>query len=104
MMSLNAGSLNFALFHIKDTIEKWKFDWEEPYLESPEDFIFPNTFKTMRKYLEIIYANGGKPEFEIYDVGMINNLAFLLQKGIAQRPIYLQFVMGIFGRIPGKRN
>ena len=31
---------------------------------------------------------------------MINNLAFLLQKGIAKRPVYLQFVMGILGGIP----
>ncbi|MCG6534691.1 MAG: 3-keto-5-aminohexanoate cleavage protein [Syntrophales bacterium LBB04] len=100
MTSLNAGSLNFALFQIKDNIKNWKFDWEASYLESTEDFIFPNTFKTMRQFLEIIYANEAKPEFEIYDVGMINNLAFLIQKGIARRPIYLQFVLGILGGIP----
>jgi uncharacterized protein (DUF849 family) len=62
--------------------------------------LFPNTFKTMRQYLKVIYANGARPEFEIYDTGMINNLAFLLQKGIAQRPVYLQFVLGILGGIP----
>jgi uncharacterized protein (DUF849 family) len=97
---LNAGSLNFALFHIAGQVQEWKYDWEKPYLEGTEDFIFPNTFRTMRQYLEIIYVNGVKPEFEIYDVGMINNLAFLLQKGIANRPVYLQFVMGILGGIP----
>ena len=100
LTSLNAGSLNFALFHIAGNIRDWKYDWEKPYLEGTEDFIFPNTFKTMRQYLEIIYANGAKPEFEIYDVGMINNLVFLVQKGIAKRPVYLQFVMGILGGIP----
>lgn len=100
MTSLNAGSLNFALFHIKDNVKEWKHNWEESYLENTEDFIFPNTFRTMRQYLEIIHANGAKPEFEIYDVAMINNLAFLLEKGIARRPIYLQFVMGILGGIP----
>ena len=100
LTSLNAGSLNFALFHIAGQVQEWKYDWEKPYLEGTEDFIFPNTFRTMRQYLEIIYANGAKPEFEIYDVGMINNLAFLLQKGIANRPVYLQFVMGILGGIP----
>jgi uncharacterized protein (DUF849 family) len=100
LTSLNAGSLNFALFHIKDNVPEWKHDWEKPYLEGTEDFIFPNTFKTMRQYLEIIHANGAKPEFEIYDVGMINNLAFLLQKGIAKRPVYLQFVLGILGGMP----
>lgn len=100
LTSLNAGSLNFALFHIKNQIKEFKYDWEEAYLDLTEDFIFPNTFKTMRQYLEIIYANGAKPEFEIYDVGMINNLAFLLQKGIAKGPVYLQFVLGILGGIP----
>ena len=100
LTSLNAGSLNFALFHIVGGVSEWKYDWEKPYLEGTEDFIFPNTFRTMRQYLEIIYANGAKPEFEIYDVGMINNLAFLLQQGIARKPVYLQFVMGILGGIP----
>jgi uncharacterized protein (DUF849 family) len=100
LTSLNAGSLNFALFHIKDNVAEFKYGWEKQYLEMTEDFIFPNTFKTMRQYLEIIYANGAKPEFEVYDVGMINNLAFLLQKGIARAPVYLQFVMGILGGIP----
>jgi uncharacterized protein (DUF849 family) len=100
LTSLNAGSLNFALFHIAGQVTEWKYEWEKPYLEGTEDFIFPNTFKTMRQYLEIIYANGAKPEFEIYDAGMINNLTFLIQKGVARRPVYLQFVMGILGGIP----
>jgi len=100
LTSLNAGSLNFALFHIKNQIKEFKYDWEEAYLDLTEDFIFPNTFKTMRQYLEIIYTNEAKPEFEIYDMGMINNLAFMLQKGIAKQPVYLQFVMGILGGIP----
>lgn len=100
MTSLNAGSLNFALFHVVDKTTEWKYDWEKPYLEATEDFIFPNTFSTMRQYLEIIYANGAKPEFEIYDVGMINNVAFLLERGYIKQPLYIQFVMGILGGIP----
>jgi uncharacterized protein (DUF849 family) len=100
MASLNAGSLNFALFHIKDQVKEYKFPWEKPYLEMTEDFIFPNTFKTMRQYLEVIYANGVKPEFEVYDVGMLNNIAFLLRNGTIRKPVYLQFVMGILGGIP----
>jgi uncharacterized protein (DUF849 family) len=100
LATLNAGSLNFALFHIVDKIKEWKFDWEKKYLESTDDFIFPNTFKTMRQYLETFEKTETKPEFEIYDTGMINNLAFLVQKGIAKKPVYLQFVMGILGGIP----
>jgi uncharacterized protein (DUF849 family) len=100
LATLNAGSLNFALFHIVDKIKEWKYDWEKKYLESTDDFIFPNTFKTMRQYLETFEKTETKPEFEIYDTGMINNLAFLIEKGIAKRPVYLQFVMGILGGIP----
>lgn len=100
LASLNAGSLNFALFHIADKIENYKFDWEKPYLTGTDDFIFPNTFKTMREFLEIFESTGTKPEFEIYDMGMINNLAFLIRKGIVKTPVYLQFVMGILGGIP----
>ena len=100
LASLNAGSLNFALFHVVDKVEQWNFDWEKSYLESTDDFIFPNTFKTMRQFLEIFDKTQTKPEFEIYDTGMINNLAFLIRKGITKRPVYLQFVMGILGGIP----
>ena len=100
LASLNAGSLNFALFHIADKIQDYQFDWEKPYLAGTDDFIFPNTFKTMREFLEIFETTGTKPEFEIYDMGMINNLAFLIRKGIVKKPVYLQFVLGILGGIP----
>lgn len=100
LASLNAGSLNFALFHVVDKVKEWKFDWEKSYLENTDDFIFPNTFKTMGQFLDVFDKTQTKPEFEIYDTGMINNLAFLIKKGITKRPVYLQFVMGILGGIP----
>lgn len=37
--------------------------------------------------------------YEIYDVGMINNVAFLIQTGYLKKPVYLQFVMGILAGI-----
>jgi len=99
LASCNAGSLNFALFHVVDKFKDWKYEWEKKYLEDTEDFIFPNTFKTMRQYLAIFNEMGTKPEFEIYDVGMINNLAFLIEAGYVKKPVYLQFVMGVLGGI-----
>lgn len=100
LASLNAGSLNFALFHVASKVPKWNFEWEQVYLEGTEDFIFPNTFRTMREFLSLMSESNTKPEFEIYDVGMINNLAYLIDSGIAKKPVYLQFVMGILGGIP----
>jgi uncharacterized protein (DUF849 family) len=101
LASLNAGSMNFGLFHVVSKFaDKWKYDWEESYLAGTEDFIFPNTFYTMRKFTELMSQNGTKPEFEIYDVGMINNLAYLIDTGKIKTPVYLQFVLGILGGIP----
>jgi len=100
LASLNAGSLNFALFHVASKYMNWKYEWEEEYLKSTEDYIFANTFKTMREFLAVFGKVGTKPEFEIYDVGMINNLAFAIEAGYVKKPVYLQFVMGILGGIP----
>jgi uncharacterized protein (DUF849 family) len=100
LASLNAGSLNFALFHIAGKLHEYEHDWEKPYLAGTDDFIFPNTFKTMGQFLEIFEITRTKPEFEIYDMGMINNLAFLINTGVVKKPVYLQFVMGILGGIP----
>jgi len=97
LASLNAGSINFALFQVLENKKDFRFDWEEPYLAMTEDLIFPNTFKTLREFASVLKTESVKPEFEIYDAGMLNNLAFMIQKGYVNTPVYLQFVLGILG-------
>jgi len=97
MASFNMGSMNFAIFPLLDKMKEFKFPWEKMYLEASEDAIFPNTFKSMRAFLKIFYENETKPELEVYDAGMINNIAFLVQRGLMKTPIYIQFVLGILG-------
>lgn len=105
MASFNAGSVNFALFHALDRYKEFQFEWETKYLSMTEDFIFPNTFKSMREFARIFGENGTKPEFEIYDSGMVNNVAFLIQRGQVKKPVYIQFVMGVLGGItPSSEN
>lgn len=101
LASCNAGSINFVLAPAAKKL-KPKYDWEVPYLESTEDLIFSNTFKGIKTYVETMYANGTMPEFEVYDIGMINNLAYFKQTGLLTKPIYIQFVMGILGGIPAE--
>ena len=101
LASLNAGSMNFALFHVVPKYEEqWKYAWEKQYLAGTDDYIFPNTFHTISQFTELMGRHGTKPEFEIYDVGMINNLAYLINAGKVRTPVYLQFVLGILGGIP----
>ena len=105
LASFNAGSVNFALFHALDRYKEFKFDWESKYLSMTEDFIFPNTFKSMKEFARIFHENGTKPEFEVYDAGMINNVTFLIERGYVKKPVYIQFVMGVLGGItPSSEN
>ena len=104
LASFNAGSLNFGIFPIAEGLEDFKYDWEKPFLEGSENGIFPNTFKTLREYSQLFAENETKPELEVYDTGMINNLAFLIQRGYIKRPLHLQFVLGILGGIPASAD
>jgi uncharacterized protein (DUF849 family) len=95
--SFNAGSINFALFPAASKFKDWKFEWEKQYLGMTEDFIFANTFKSMKEYCAKFNETGTKPEFEIYDAGMVNNIAFMIQAGYIKKPVYVQFVLGVLG-------
>lgn len=105
LASFNAGSVNFALFHALDKWKDWKYEWEPKYLGITEDFVFTNTFKTLREFCEFFNENNTKPELEVYDSGMINNMAHLIQRGYLKTPVYIQYVMGVLGGItPSPEN
>ena len=48
LASCNAGSMNWGLFPMLTRYTEWKYEWEEMMLSMTEDFIFTNTFKTLR--------------------------------------------------------
>jgi len=99
LASFNAGSMNFALFPVIPRYPSWKYEWEKQFLAMTEDNIFANTFKSMREYCAVFNETGTKPELEIYDSGMVNNIAFMIQAGYLKKPVYIQFVMGVLGGI-----
>ncbi|HOQ42722.1 MAG TPA: 3-keto-5-aminohexanoate cleavage protein [Smithellaceae bacterium] len=97
LASCNAGSMNWGLFPLMARYKEWKNEWEKKMLSMTEDFVFTNTFKSLREYSGVFNDNQTKPEFEIYDAGMVNNVAFLIQAGYIKKPVYIQFVLGILG-------
>ena len=99
LASFNMGSINFGIFPLAEKGTNWKFDWEKPFLEASKQFVFQNVFGDMEEICKLMREAGTKPELEIYDVGHLYNTAYLLQKGLLDPPIYLQFVMGVLGAI-----
>lgn len=104
MASLNFGSMNFSVFHVAEKIREWKYPWEKLGMLASEDFIFPNTFRTLREFLAIFSANDTRPELEVYDLGMVNNIAFMLGRGHLKLPVHIQFVTGTLGGVPSTVN
>ena len=99
MCSFNLGSMNFGLHPALKRRENWRYAWEPKYLEMSKDFVFKNTFLDFEHLCKITRENRVKPELEIYDVGHLYNLAYLVQEKMVDFPMHLQFVMGVLGGI-----
>ncbi len=100
LCSLNMGSMNFSLHPLAGKYDSWKYDWEKPFLESGEDFIFRNTFKDISYILKHLGEGcGTRFEHECYDVGHLYNLAFFVDQGLIKPPFLVQSIFGILGGI-----
>jgi len=100
MASLNVGSLNFGIFPMLQKYTEFRHDWERPFLEMTEDFIFPNTFRTIRQAIETLgTGHGTRFEFECYDLGHLYNVKWFVDQGLITPPFFIQMVFGILGGV-----
>lgn len=101
MCSLNMGSINNGLFAGADRIREFKYDWEEPFLRGTKGSVFENTFTAIETTLKRLgQGQGARFEFECYDISHLNNLRFIMDQGLYEGPIFLQFVLGVLGGTP----
>jgi uncharacterized protein (DUF849 family) len=75
------------------------------YSEAQKDwllkFVMVHTLPDMAYIAQVMKECNLKPEFECYDVGMINNALTLKNLGyLDDDPLYFQCVMGVMGCIP----
>jgi len=101
LATFNMGSINFSIHPITDRYkdEDYKYPWEKEFAVATKDFIFRNTFGDIEKLVQIMQENNTKSEFEVYDVGHLYNINFLVRRKVIKFPIWLQFVTGILGGI-----
>jgi len=101
LATFNMGSINFSIHPIAQRYQDkdYKYSWEKEFAVGTKDFIFRNTFGDIEKLMQMMKENDTKPEFELYDVGHLYNLHFLVRAKIIQFPVWLQFVTGILGGI-----
>jgi uncharacterized protein (DUF849 family) len=100
MATLNCGSLSGTAIQVYEkNKDKIKYDWEKAFL-AREEFVFENTYKMMREYSAACREANTKPELEIWDVGQISAVKFMIDRGYVDPPIHLQFVMGALSGMP----
>lgn len=98
MCSLNMGSMNFGIFPLQEYYHDWRHDWEPELLEATRRTVFQNTFADIQQIVdELGGRHGARFEFECYDVGHIETLAYFLRSGNVKPPLYVQFVLGVLG-------
>ncbi len=96
--SLNMGSMNFSVAQLAGRYDAWKHDWEQPYLESTWDLIYPNTFHMIERIIrEVGHAYGTRFEYECYDIGHLYNLKQFADRGLIEPPFLIQGIFGIAG-------
>ena len=100
MASANGGSMNFCYHQLAKNIPYPQYAWEEPYLTRTYDNVFKNTFQDMEYCLRQMIKCGTLPEYEVFDLGQLSNLAFFKKQGLLPDPIYIQFVPGVMGGFP----
>lgn len=63
--------------------------------------IFVNTFADMRGLAKAYAETKVIPEFEIYEIGHVDNLRKLIKDGLVKPPYHCQFVLGVPGALAG---
>jgi uncharacterized protein (DUF849 family) len=98
--SLNMGTMNFGLYPMIPRYKgKFKYDWEEPYLENSRKGMFKNTFADIEYILATCAENNTRFEIECYDIGHLYTLKQFLDRGLIKTPLFIQSVFGILGGI-----
>ena len=85
--ALNMGSLNYAKY------SKARRDFVF-------QFVFANPFDEIIELLQAMRRLRIKPEHECFDVGHVASLEPLVDMGLLESPLHVDFVMGVLGGIP----
>lgn len=66
--------------------------------------VYANPPDLIRDLAERMLAYEVKPEIEIFDLAMLYNAARLVEAGLLKEPVHVQFVLGIPGALPARRQ
>jgi len=101
LCTLNLGTMNYGSFPMINRYEgSFRYDWEEPYLESTRSEPFISTYADIEYMLKVVGPETGtRFEAEAFDVSHLYTLAYYLEQGLVTPPILIQTIFGTMGGI-----
>lgn len=94
MCSFDPAPFNFGIFQIAGRFKEYKYEWEKEYLELCKNVTFRPTFNDDLIYAKTFLEIDTKPEFEIYELGHVSYVKWLMEENLVKLPVHLQFVFG----------
>ena len=96
MCSFDPAPFNLGVFQMAEKYDgRFKFDWEKEFLEYSKKIVgMAPTFDQDLFYARTMMETGTKPEFEIYELGHLGYVTWLMAEGLVKSPPHLQFVFG----------
>lgn len=95
MCSFDPAPFNLGLFELAQRFSKFKYDWEGPILDwCKKNIGMQMTFDDDLVYAKTFMDAGIKPEFEMYELGHISYVTWLIREGLVKTPPHLQYVFG----------
>jgi len=85
--ALNMGSMNYAKYSAR----------RKAFVFAA---VFANPFEEIVELLEAMRELGIKPEHECFDLGHVGSLWPLIDMGVLDPPLHVDFVMGVVGGVP----
>ena len=99
MAAISMGPKLSPAFQLLKEYEEFENPWEREYLERSYKGYDHFTYEIMETYGRTMAKYGTKPAIEIFDTLDIDSVVWMLNEGIVNRPLYLQFVLGIGVRL-----
>lgn len=64
------------------------------------DSVFWNSPDLLQQFAQAMKDHGVRPEFEVFDAGMVANALRLVKDGLVEPPLHFDFVLGVPGALP----
>ncbi len=97
LATFNLGTMNYEGYPDPARWPAVNSSWEREVLERSGTVVFKNTLAMLRDFAGMFKERGITPELEVYDMSHLGMARYLIDSGVLEAPVRVQFVLGVLG-------